>query len=83
MEYCNVIIMVVFIGRIIVIIFLVKFLLVIIIIYCEMYEVNVLLIKEVRKLEQVNYNSVLFCNKTFGDQILFVFVVMIFLLCFI
>lgn len=51
MEYCNVIIMVVFIGRIIVIIFLVKFLLVIIIIYCEMYEVNVLLIKEVRKLE--------------------------------
>lgn len=51
MEYCNVIIMVVFIGRIIVIIFSVKFLLVIIIIYCEMYEVNVSLIKEVRKLE--------------------------------
>ncbi|MGQ7141384.1 MFS transporter, partial [Escherichia sp. SS-MK2] len=38
--------------------------------YCEMHEANAPLTKEARKPEQVNHNSALSCNKTFGDQTL-------------
>lgn len=44
-----------------------------------MHEANAPLTKEARKPEQVNHNSALSCNKTFGDQALPVSVAMIFL----
>jgi hypothetical protein len=47
-----------------------------------MHDANAPLTKEARKPEQVNHNSALSCNKTFGDQTLPVSVAMIFSLRF-
>ena len=81
-EYCNVTTMAAFTGRTTATTFSAKSPSAITITYCEMHEANAPLTKEARKPEQVNHNSALSCNKTFGDQTLPVSVAMIFSLRF-
>ena len=81
-EYCNVTTMAALTGRTTATTFSAKSPSAITITYCEMHEAKAPLTKEARKPEQVNHNSALSCNKTFGDQTLPVSVAMIFSLRF-
>lgn len=71
-EYCSVTTIAAFTGRTTATTFSAKSPSAITITYWEIHDAKAPPTKEARKAEQVNHNRALSCNKTFGDQTLFV-----------